>query len=280
MRRAAAAAAPVGGDELAFHVHRGKRQSGSFGDERRGRGGHGDEAVLAAHRAVPAGQIGHDNAVGRQVVGRHGDGNNVGDGIHGAHLVEVNFPNRYAMSPRLGVGHEAEHAVRDGLGAVGHGGTVDDLRYFRRAAVVVATGGTVGMVVIVGATMVAIVVMAVAVLACASVPVQVGHIMVVVLVGGIQHDAEVADVQTRLLHPGYLHSETFHRQALQRPAHRFLARACIQQGRRAHVAADTGGAFQVEKFRHCIAFHDGAALEAPAFGGNRRRFIPVGNSSD
>lgn len=43
-----------GGDELAFHVHRGKRQSGSFGDERRGRGGHGDEAVLAAHRAVPA----------------------------------------------------------------------------------------------------------------------------------------------------------------------------------------------------------------------------------
>lgn len=76
--------------------------------------------------------------------------------------------------------------------------------------------GTVGMVVIVGATMVAIVVMAVAVLACASVPVQVGHIMVVVLVGGIQHDAEVADVQTRLLHPGYLHSETFHRQALQR----------------------------------------------------------------
>ncbi|MEE0345723.1 MAG: hypothetical protein UDM07_04765, partial [Adlercreutzia sp.] len=66
--------------------------------------------------------------------------------------------------------------MRDGLGAVGHGGTVDDLRYFRRAAVVVATGGTVGMVVIVGATMVAIVVMAVAVLACASVPVQVGHI--------------------------------------------------------------------------------------------------------
>ena len=54
------------------------------------------------------------------------------------------------MSPRLGVGHEAEHAVRDGLGAVGHGGTVDDLRYFRRAAVVVAAGGTVTMVVIVG----------------------------------------------------------------------------------------------------------------------------------
>ena len=145
-------------------------------------------------------------------------------------------------------------------------------------AVMMVTGGTVTMVVIVGVTMV--MVMAVAVLACASVPVQVGHIMVVVLVGGIQHDAEVADVQTRLLHPGYLHSETFHRQALQRPAHRFLARACIQQGRRAHVAADTGGAFQVEKFRHCIAFHDGAALEAPAFGGNRRRFIPVGNSSD
>ena len=184
------------------------------------------------------------------------------------------------MGPCLGVGHEAEHAVRDGLGAVGHGGAIDDPRYFRRAAVVVATGGSVAMVVIVGVTMVAIVVMAVAVLTCAPMPVQVGHIVVVVLVGGIQHDAEVADVQTRLLHPGYLHSETFHRQALQRPAHRFLARACIQQGRRAHVAADTGGAFQIEKFRHCIAFHDGAALEAPAFGGNRRRFTPVGNSSD
>ena len=148
VRRAAAAAAPVGGDELAFHVHRGKRQSGSFGDERRGRGGHGDEAVLAAHRAVSAGQIGHHDPVGRQVVGRHGDGDDIGDGIHGAHLVEVNFPHGHAVGPRLGVGHEAEHAVRDGLGAVGHGGAIDDPRYFRRAAVVVATGGTVTMVVI------------------------------------------------------------------------------------------------------------------------------------
>ena len=72
-----------------------------------------------------------------------------------------------------------------------------------------AAGGTVTMAVIVGVPMVVIV--AVAVLACAPLPVQVGHIVVVVLVGGIQHDAEVADVQTRLLHPGYLHSETFHR---------------------------------------------------------------------
>ena len=234
--------------------------------------------MLAAHRAVPAGQIGHHDPVGRQVVGRHGDGDDVGDGIHGAHLVEVNFPHGHAVGPRLSIGHEAEHTVRNGLGAIGHGSTVDDLRYFRRAAVMMVTGGTVTMVVIVGVTVV--MVMAVAVLACAPLPVQVGHIVVVVLVGGIQHDAEVADVQTRLLHPGYLRSETFHRQALQRPAHRLLARACIQQGRRAHVAADTGGAFQVEKFRHCIAFHDGATLEAPALGGNRRRPIPVGNSSD
>ena len=95
--------------------------------------------------------------------------------------------------------------MRNGLGAIGHGSTVDDLRYFRRAAVMMVTGGTVTMVVIVGVTMV--MVMAVAVLACAPLPVQVGHIVVVVLVGGIQHDAEVADVQTRLLHPGYLHSE-------------------------------------------------------------------------
>lgn len=191
----------------------------------------------------------------------------IGDGIHGAHLVEVNFPHGHAVGPRLSIGHEAEHTVRNGLGAIGHGSTVDDLRYFRRAAVMMVTGGTVTMVVIVGrdhgrdrghgrgrARL-------------RPLPVQVGHIVVVVLVGGIQHDAEVADVQTRLLHPGYLHSETFHRQALQRPAHRLLARACIQQGRRAHVAADTGGAFQVEKFRHCIAFHDGATLEAPRSAG-------------
>ena len=84
---------------------------------------------------------------------------------------------------------------------------------------------------IVGVTMV----MVVAVLACAPLPVQVGHIVVVVLVGGIQHDAEVADVQARLLHPGYLHSKTFHRQALQRPAHRFLARAASSRAA-AHIS--------------------------------------------
>ena len=160
--------------------------------------------MLAAHRAVPAGQIGHHDPVGRQVVGRHGDGDDVGDGIHGAHLVEVNFPHGHAVGPRLSIGHEAEHTVRNGLGAIGHGSTVDDLRYFRRAAVMMVTGGTVTMVVIVGVTMV--MVMAVAVLACAPLPVQVGHIVVVVLVGGVQHDFFTRDISTAKPSTGRLSS--------------------------------------------------------------------------
>ena len=207
----------------------------------------------------------------------------------------------------LGLAQNGKDAHGRGAGAVGQIGFVQDVQHLGQPAVyvvMVAVSVFVDMFMVVAmfslvvvaampmAVRMSILVMMVVVLvmvvlvhivgvaALLHPVVQVGHIVVVVLVGGIQHDAEVADVQTRLLHPGYLHSETFHRQALQRPAHRLLARACIQQGRRAHVAADTGGAFQVEKFRHCIAFHDGATLEAPALGGNRRRPIPVGNSSD
>ena len=76
---------------------------------------------------------------------------------------------------------------------------------------------------------------------------QIGHVVVVVLVGRIKHHGKIAHVQTRLRHAADLHGEALHRQAVQGTAHGLLAGAGIQQGRGAHVAADARGAFQIKQ---------------------------------
>ncbi len=67
---------------------------------------------------------------------------------------------------------------------------------------------------------------------------EVGHVVVVVLVGRVQHHGKIAHIQARLHHPADLHGEALHVQTVERPAHDFLAGAGIQQRRRGHIAAD------------------------------------------
>ncbi len=75
--------------------------------------------------------------------------------------------------------------------------------------------------------------------------VQVRHVVVVVLVGIVEHHVEVAGIQAVLRHARHAHREPLHRQAVEGCAHRCLVGSRIEQRRDQHVAADARAAFQV-----------------------------------
>ena len=76
--------------------------------------------------------------------------------------------------------------------------------------------------------------------------VQVGRIVVVVLVLGVQHHVKIAGVQPGLFHSADVDAEPIQRQAGQRFAQHNLVRAQVQQRRRDHIAADAGVTFQIQ----------------------------------
>ena len=80
----------------------------------------------------------------------------------------------------------------------------------------VVVGGYAPAGVVVGAVVPMDMTVAVRRFACG--PVQVRHVVVVVLVFLVQQHGEVAGVQARLLHAAHLYREPFHRQAVQRAA--------------------------------------------------------------
>ena len=92
-----------------------------------------------------------------------------------------------------------------------------------------------------------------------GVAVEVGHVVIVVFVRGIQHDVEVAGVEAGLLHARDPDLKPADRQTCQRPAQHSLVRAKVKQRRRNHVAADAGATLQIQ----CL-FHSLFSLSAPA----------------
>ena len=91
--------------------------------------------------------------------------------------------------------------------------------------------------------MVVVVVMRVA-LPCPAV--QIGHVVVVVFVRGVQHHVKIAGIQPGLFHAADVDAKPVQRQTCQRFAQHGFVRAQVQQRRRDHIAADAGVAFQVQ----------------------------------
>ena len=212
--------------------------------------------MLAAHRAGAAGQVGHDDAVGCQIVHRRRDGHDIGDGVHSAHLVEMHLIYRHAVGPGLGVGHEREDAPGDGLGALGHGRALDDRLDLPGTPMAMPPIGHRAVPVPVPVRVVVPVRVAVVAIAASSLPVavEIDHVVVMVLMGRIEHHVEVAHVQARLHHSCDVNGKPLHIQAFERRAHYLFPRADVQQGRRAHVAADARSAFQIQKPGHVSSF--------------------------
>ena len=97
---------------------------------------------------------------------------------------------------------------------------------------------------------------AVVAIAASSLPVavEIDHVVVMVLMGRIEHHVEVAHVQARLHHSRDVNGKPLHTQAFERRAHHLFPRTDVQQSRRTHVAADARSAFQIQKPGHVSSF--------------------------
>lgn len=85
-------------------------------------------------------------------------------------------------------------------------------------------------------------------------PVEIIHIMVMVLVFCIQFHQEITAVQPSLLHPADFHRITGQRQGSKGLPEHLLVRPQIQQGSYGHIPADAAFAFQIEQFIHDFPF--------------------------
>ena len=81
-------------------------------------------------------------------------------------------------------------------------------------------------------------------------PVQIFHIVIMILVLFIQKHRKIAAVHTGLPDPGYFHGKSVRRNTVQRFHQNFFAGAQIEEGRHRHISADPGITFQVKCFCH------------------------------
>ena len=180
-----------------------------------GHGGHGDghHAVGAADGSVALAEAGYDDLVNAQVVKADGDGADVHDGVHGAHLVEHDGVRRGAVRLGLRLGKLAKDGQGKLLGAGGQPRGVDDGAHVRERAVRVVVPMPVivavsVLVAVLGLVLVAVlvppvVVVMVLVLVRAIFAKEPGHVVVVVLVLVVQDDVKVAGGEAALGHAAH-----------------------------------------------------------------------------
>ena len=116
--------------------------------------------------------------------------------------------------------------------------TGEDIEDFRQPAVLVMMMVVaVGMVMRVAMGMVVVMVMFMHMAMCVVVAVEVRHVVVVVLVGGVQHHVKITGVQPGFFDTRYFDVKSVQRQAGQRLAQHSLVRAQVQQGGGEHITA-------------------------------------------
>ena len=93
------------------------------------------------------------------------------------------------------------------------------------------------MMMVVAAGMVMVMVMFMHMAMCVVVAVEVRHVVVVVLVGGVQHHVKITGVQPGFFDTRYFDVKSVQRQAGQRLAQHSLVRAQVQQGGGEHITA-------------------------------------------
>ena len=103
--------------QLAPHVKHAQGNSVRAHNVHHGGHRHGDDAVLAAHRSLALGQVGHHDLVNSEVIKANGESEDVGYGINRPHLVEMHLFNRLPVRLRLGIGDYSEYVVGYLLGA-------------------------------------------------------------------------------------------------------------------------------------------------------------------
>ena len=80
-------------------------------------------------------------------------------------------------------------------------------------------------------------------------PMQIGHVMVMILVCIIQDHIEIAGINAGLFHTAYLNPVSVHGKGCKHIPKSLLAGTKIQKSGNRHIAADPAGAIQIEDIR-------------------------------
>ena len=106
--------------------------------------------------------------------------------------------------------------------------------------------------------------------------VQIGHIVIVVLEPGLEHNVEVAAVEAGLGDAADLHLVSLDRQAIERRAKNLFPRAEVEQGGTGHIAAHTARAIQIQGLSHNLSPRMSTRNDAPS---PSRDFVPISKRS-
>ena len=165
--------------------------------------GTGMQTAWAVHGATAGGQGAGDDAVGREPVDEHTeDGNDVRDRVDRPHLVEMHLINGDAVGGSLGIGEDAEGVERKRPSRIRQGMRAPEQRQYPRGPRGRAHGRRArgcGKDVI-SSTMPLGMMATVRMRALSPLPVQVCHIVIVVLVLSVQHHVEIATRDARTRH--------------------------------------------------------------------------------
>ena len=108
-------------------------------EQRGGRGrGHREHAVFGLHGSAADVDRRRMDLADVEQIQRHAGAHDIGDGIHRAHFVEVNFFDRHAVDAGFGVAQAPKHIRRILFGAIGERSLVDHPQDVFQMAVTVA----------------------------------------------------------------------------------------------------------------------------------------------
>lgn len=213
-----------GGDQFTFYRGDPQRQSVFLYDVQDGGHGYGQDAVLAADSAVSFTEAGDDNVCDFKGVQADGGADDIHNGIHGTHLVEMYLVYGDAVGFGLRLGQDTEDLLGQRFGSRGHICLTDDRDDLCESPMLM-------------------VVSVVRMVPGKTVTMEKVHVVVMVFMGFVQQDVEITGIQPVLFHTGDLDLKTFYRQAVQCLHKNASIGAQVQEGSHGHVPADPGLAF-------------------------------------
>jgi hypothetical protein len=217
--------------------------------------------VLTADRALPLIQPGDHHIRDPQIIQTDGCGHNIHDGIHRAHFMEMHLILRHAVSFCFCRRQNPEDAGCSLFCAFRQICMFDDVKDLGKSSVFMSVSAVHMMCLFRMSSPVCM-----GTLSCMSspvcvgtlsmhmemflrmhvlMPVQIFHIVIMILMGLIQHHIKITHVKSRFLHPADHRMKSVHRKTLKRPFKRLLIRSQIQKRRHRHIAADSALTFQI-----------------------------------
>ena len=151
--------------------------------------------MLASDKAASLAETRHDNFIRRQVIQADSGSHNIHDGIDSSHLMEMHLIERHAVGFCLCFREDLENALRQRSCSRCQTSAADNRKNLRQPAVLMM----VMMLPCVIVVMMMLVIMWMVMHFC-PIPVQIRHIVIMVLMLCIQNHIEIAGIQPRLFH--------------------------------------------------------------------------------